>query len=81
MSFAISIIGCILGCRISNAPNYEYQAQHHFCIGEPEKERCANRRERTYPYACHLCQPTLEKPLNFDPFGHARFAHLFVLYD
>lgn len=24
---------------------------------------------------------TLEKPLNFDPFGHARFAHLFVLYD
>ena len=23
----------------------------------------------------------LEKPLNFDPFGHARFAHLFVLYD
>ena len=47
MSFAISIIGCIFGCRISNAPNYEYQAQHHFCIGEPEKERCANRRERT----------------------------------
>ena len=58
MSFAISIIGCIFGCRISNAPNYEYQAQHHFCIGEPEKERCANRRERTHPYACHLCQPT-----------------------
>ena len=53
MSFAISIIGCIFGCRISNAPNYEYQAQHHFCIGEPEKERCANRRERTHPYACH----------------------------
>ena len=50
MSFAISIIGCIFGCRISNAPNYEYQAQHHFCIGEPEKERCANRRERTHPY-------------------------------
>ena len=24
---------------------------------------------------------TVEKPLNFDPFGHARFAHLFVLYD
>ena len=24
---------------------------------------------------------SLEKPLNFDPFGHARFAHLFVLYD
>ena len=23
----------------------------------------------------------MEKPLNFDPFGHARFAHLFVLYD
>jgi len=23
----------------------------------------------------------VEKPLNFDPFGHARFAHLFVLYD
>lgn len=23
----------------------------------------------------------LEKPLNFAPFGHARFAHLFVLYD
>ena len=45
MSFAISIIGCIFGCRISNAPNYEYQAQHHFCIGEPEKERCANRIE------------------------------------
>ena len=22
----------------------------------------------------------VEKPLNFDPFGHARFAHLFVLY-
>ena len=54
MSFAISIIGCIFGCRISNAPNYEYQAQHHFCIGEPEKERCANRGERAYPYACHI---------------------------
>ena len=26
-------------------------------------------------------QDLLEKPLNFDPFGHARFAHLFVLYD
>ena len=52
MSFAISIIGCIFGCRISNAPNYEYQAQHHFCIGEPEKERCANRRERTYIRMC-----------------------------
>ncbi len=26
-------------------------------------------------------QHYLEKPLNFDPFGHARFAHLFVLYD
>ena len=25
--------------------------------------------------------PIMEKPLNFDPFGHARFAHLFVLYD
>lgn len=25
--------------------------------------------------------PEVEKPLNFDPFGHARFAHLFVLYD
>lgn len=25
--------------------------------------------------------PLVEKPLNFDPFGHARFAHLFVLYD
>ena len=24
---------------------------------------------------------SVEKPLNFDPFGHARFAHLFVLYD
>lgn len=23
----------------------------------------------------------VEKPLNFAPFGHARFAHLFVLYD
>jgi len=26
-------------------------------------------------------QRKVEKPLNFDPFGHARFAHLFVLYD
>ena len=26
-------------------------------------------------------QAWVEKPLNFDPFGHARFAHLFVLYD
>ena len=26
-------------------------------------------------------QAQVEKPLNFDPFGHARFAHLFVLYD
>lgn len=26
-------------------------------------------------------QNVVEKPLNFDPFGHARFAHLFVLYD
>ena len=23
----------------------------------------------------------VEKPLNFAPFGHARFAHLFVPYD
>ena len=28
------------------------------------------------PVSCKV-----EKPLNFDPFGHARFAHLFVLYD
>ena len=56
MSFAISIIGCIFGCRISNAPNYEYQTQHHFCIGEPEKERSANRGERTHPYACRFLQ-------------------------
>ena len=28
-----------------------------------------------------LLMSKLEKPLNFDPFGHARFAHLFVLYD
>ena len=28
-----------------------------------------------------LCGGGVEKPLNFDPFGHARFAHLFVLYD
>ena len=28
-----------------------------------------------------LLQTKVEKPLNFDPFGHARFAHLFVLYD
>jgi hypothetical protein len=27
------------------------------------------------------CLLKVEKPLNFDPFGHARFAHLFVLYD
>ena len=26
-------------------------------------------------------KPRWKKPLNFDPFGHARFAHLFVLYD
>ena len=25
ISFAIPNIGCIFGCRISNAPNYEYQ--------------------------------------------------------
>ena len=30
-------------------------------------------------YGCKKVK--LEKPLNFDPFGHARFAHLFVLYD
>lgn len=34
----------------------------------------------------HICNigwysEKMEKPLNFDPFGHARFAHLFVLYD
>ena len=28
-----------------------------------------------------LIASDMEKPLNFDPFGHARFAHLFVLYD
>ena len=33
-------------------------------------------------FSCKLTvDPKLEKPLNFDPFGHARFAHLFVLYD
>ena len=47
MSFAISIIGCIFGCRISNAPNYEYQAQHHFCIGEPEKNGCTNKLKQS----------------------------------
>ena len=32
-------------------------------------------------YDCSVFAPIVEKPLNFDPFGHARFAHLFVLYD
>ena len=57
MSFAISIIGCIFGCRISNAPNYEYQTKHHFCIGKPEKERCANCGECPHPYARHIRKP------------------------
>ena len=37
----------------------------------------------TYYLKCKLSgdRDHVEKPLNFDPFGHARFAHLFVLYD
>ena len=58
ISFTIPNIGCIFGCRISSAPNYEHQTKHHFCIGKPEKERSANRGERTHPYACHICKPT-----------------------
>ena len=50
MSFAISIIGCIFGCRISNAPNYEYQAQHHFAL-ESRKKNGVPIVE-TYPSVC-----------------------------
>lgn len=30
-SLAISIFGCIFGCRISNTPSHEHQTKHHFC--------------------------------------------------
>ena len=36
---------------------------------------------RAYDVFVQSVNAGLEKPLNFDPFGHARFAHLFVLYD
>ena len=49
-----------MGCRISNTPNYEYQTKHHFCIGKPEEEWCANRGERAYPYACHIRKQRIE---------------------
>ena len=35
----------------------------------------------TFRVLFFLKRDKVEKPLNFDPFGHARFAHLFVLYD
>ena len=38
-------------------------------------------QERRKIYYFSISPFSLEKPLNFDPFGHARFAHLFVLYD
>lgn len=31
ISLAISILGCIFGCRISNTPSHEHQTKHHFC--------------------------------------------------
>lgn len=31
ISLAISIFGCIFGCRISNTPSHEHQTKHHFC--------------------------------------------------
>lgn len=37
--------------------------------------------ERVYNRMVFPVEDKVEKPLNFDPFGHARFAHLFVLYD
>ena len=58
ISLTISIFGCIFGCRISNTPSHEHQTKHHFCIGKPKEERCANRGERPHPYACHICEPT-----------------------
>ena len=39
MSFAISIIGCIFGCRISNAPNYELSNVTSFLHWRAGKER------------------------------------------
>ena len=42
---------------------------------------CGHRWKSKHQLAESICGCTLEKPLNFDPFGHARFAHLFVLYD
>ena len=37
--------------------------------------------KRKLTFIVYIGMGFMEKPLNFDPFGHARFAHLFVLYD
>ena len=58
ISLAISIFGCIFGCRISNTPSHEHQTKHHFCTWKPQKERRSNRGERTHPYACHIRKPS-----------------------
>ena len=46
-------------------------------------QQCGGVPRTGYRYTAyfHFNRNTVEKPLNFDPFGHARFAHLFVLYD
>ena len=49
----LSIIGCIFGClEFSNAPNYEYQAQHDFCIGEPGKKTVLTDDKERTPSVC-----------------------------
>ena len=42
---------------------------------------CASLVKKFFTADTFTFEDCMEKPLNFDPFGHARFAHLFVLYD
>ena len=47
-----------MGVEFQTHPIMNIKRNIIFALESRKKERCANRRERTHPYACHLCQPT-----------------------
>ena len=67
IAFGVGVI-----CFICNmAYNYLYHGASQLLTPNEDK----------FPDMMEIARCLVEKPLNFDPFGHARFAHLFVLYD
>ena len=72
-----------IGQRIGNAPS----ENDHVLMDIREASTFVRKKVSSlYAYTSERRIPfykrgNMEKPLNFDPFGHARFAHLFVLYD